>query len=453
MADVDEDVIKIYSANQVLTFEQDIQQPFELEYPFQVAFNPQNVVVDWKTFHPDLKRLFAQPVYAQGTPEWFAERMNGLSASDIGAVLKHQKRYPNDKYDPDERVFLLKTNQIPQDPDTEATLHGKLNEPFAGEYYSKRQSMLTFNIGLIKDAQVPYLFASPDLLTTTPNLVEIKSPWRRRIKPWMDAKMMEYDLPHYYDQCQCQAKVTQLFNDLHFVQYGTKGNPYYEEEDVLTIHPIPYEPHWYPKHESEIANFWDRILRYREAHPDWKDYVWPKPDPVFAKTIARNIDDIIIDRVEERLIRKKRKGFGSVKAPSKTYKFNPCPENPDHAVKDKEKKTAEKNSSSKKYMDPDCCYLQVIDDDGHLIDDEEFLNKSSSQKPYEWVHPALRYESVSINHYKPISISPIKDKKSVLRSSDLIRSKHQKEDRNPVDLSSEGEKKKKKKKKLVCPFK
>jgi hypothetical protein len=138
--------------------------PEDIEHPFIIEDNPLNIDLKWCNLTPRLKSIFAKPYFKPLSPEWFEQRMNGLSASEIGAALGHAKRYPNDNYDPDEKVFLQKTNQIPPEPDNENFIHGREKEPIARQLYSLKKRVITLHCGLIQDEDIPWLFVTPDLI-------------------------------------------------------------------------------------------------------------------------------------------------------------------------------------------------------------------------------------------------------------------------------------------------
>jgi hypothetical protein len=48
-----------------------------------------------------------------------------VTASEVGAVLGCAPRHKDEHLEPREKVFLLKTNQIPPDPDNEFMKHGR----------------------------------------------------------------------------------------------------------------------------------------------------------------------------------------------------------------------------------------------------------------------------------------------------------------------------------------
>lgn len=231
--------------------------------------------------------------------DWFDRRLDGLSATDVAAVLNHQKKYQGDIFEPLETVFLSKTNQIPRnipkEQGKEAMQHGNEKEPFAGEKYSLITGQPIFKVGLLQHKENPIYICTPDILRPNGKFGEIKSPRYRKIYPLKSPEDMMRYMPHYYDQVMYQTSIGMSFVDKSkldkytpwssdFIQYGVAPNPHYLEGNEFTITEIPYDSLWLPKHSSELMNFWDKVLRYREAHPEWKDKKWDNMDPAYIVT-------------------------------------------------------------------------------------------------------------------------------------------------------------------------
>lgn len=228
----------------------------------RIANNPSNLIVKWEDLNEPLKWVLSQPYIEPLSPYWFLKRLEGVTASEYGAICGVQPNFDKLPISPREKVFQLKTNQRPPDQDNENMMHGRKFEPIAGTIYSLRTNQVTFNVGLIQHPNIPFLLVTPDLLRINGTIAEIKCPRRRSIIPHMDYEMMQKILPYYYHQCQMQAFVTGLHDEIDFVQYGVSPNPHYLKQSSLTIHKLPYDHHWWAQNESETRNFWDLVLRY-----------------------------------------------------------------------------------------------------------------------------------------------------------------------------------------------
>lgn len=273
-----------------------------MDHPeFKIAHNPENISLIWENFSPELKSVLSQPYIQPLSKTWFDERKNGLTASEIGDVLGHRQKYGNERYSPSEKVFLLKTNQIPFDSDNIAMSHGRFFEPEAGRIYSNLKKQPTFNIGLIKNKEYPLLLVTPDLIAFDSYVVEIKCPYYRKIKVMFTVDDMKDQLHHYYDQCIMQALVTNMKKDVHFVQYGTAPNKHYLTESSMTITRIPFDEHWWPKHQNEIENFWDRVLRYRETNPKWNEKNWNEKERN-EENLSNIITSTSVDQIIQRVL-------------------------------------------------------------------------------------------------------------------------------------------------------
>jgi hypothetical protein len=210
------------------------------------------------------------------------------------------------------------------------------------------------------------------------------------------------------------------------------------EKDLLSIHDIPYDHFWWKKNESEAANFWDKVCRYREQHPDWKEKIWVTPDPNYVKTIARNIQDDIDDIIEERHIKRKRKksGFDIQKPKSRpVIDITILDEQTPSIKKHKNEKACIQKPKQQQFSSDSFCYLEVVDDSGSIIPDYVLNSEkifAENQDDTNWN-----------NNWKPPT--PIKNKNEIKSTEDYLRPDR----KNQRNSSSESEKKKK----IICPFK
>lgn len=152
----------------------------------------------------------------QRTPQWYAARQDMITASDIAQALGCGKFGT-------QRDFMIKkceaAGQPPVDAEAAAQQNnaswaakscavpalkwGVMYEPAAaGLYAAQNGGVQVHEFGLLRHVDTPFLGASPDGITDTGVMVEIKCPWRRKI---------DGEIPvQYYLQIQGQLAVCGL---------------------------------------------------------------------------------------------------------------------------------------------------------------------------------------------------------------------------------------------------
>ena len=153
----------------------------------------QNVKKDRQT----LAHLISLPAVAQRSEEWYNLRKERLTASDASKALvmnRERDRLVRSKAFPDQAPFI----------DTPPTRWGKVFEPMALRIYRARNAqVVVHDFGLIPHPTLSCFGASPDGITATGIMVEIKCPYSREIKPGY--------IPDYYEiQMQGQMAVCNL---------------------------------------------------------------------------------------------------------------------------------------------------------------------------------------------------------------------------------------------------
>jgi hypothetical protein len=109
---------------------------------------------------------------------------------------------------------------------------------------------------------IPWLAASPDGITSTGRMIEIKCPMRRRIDPG--------HVPHhYYPQVQVQMEVCGLdscyfcqWQPAHFSSTGT---------EIFDIVLVERDREWFARHKDTLHDFWKELMTARAT------YVPPPP--------------------------------------------------------------------------------------------------------------------------------------------------------------------------------
>lgn len=149
-----------------------------------------------------LNKLLENPGIAQRTPEWYAARNDMISASDLAQSLGCAK-FGN------QREFFRKKaglpdEQEPFDGSCPPLKWGTMLEPIAQALYSAvNAGVKVHEFGLLLHPTLDFIGASPDGITETGVMVEIKCPYRRKIVPGQCPTQ-------YYYQIQGQLAVCGL---------------------------------------------------------------------------------------------------------------------------------------------------------------------------------------------------------------------------------------------------
>lgn len=149
-----------------------------------------------------LNKLLENPGIAQRTPEWYAARNDMVSSSDAAQSLGCAK-FGN------QREFFRKKaglpeEQAPFDGSCPPLKWGVMYEPIAQALYSAvNADVRVHEFGLLRHPTLDFIGASPDGITETGVMVEIKCPYRRKIVPGQVPTQ-------YYYQIQGQLAVCGL---------------------------------------------------------------------------------------------------------------------------------------------------------------------------------------------------------------------------------------------------
>lgn len=222
------------------------------------------VPFNWDKVHPQVKYLYdTVPYQDQGSDLWFNTRLSRLTASDVPTILGKCKKYGKDA----DGVFKSKTS--PSDGqrfNNYYTRHGNENEKIALQLFVDKYNKIVIDFGLIPSEKISFLGASPDGVTTTGELVEIKCPVTREIKT--EEEYQPYGCPeHYYDQVQTQLWCADL-KMAFFVEYLKPSMLF--DEPLLSVSRVYRSDDWYNNNIPVLKTFWDLVLEYRKHHPDWQ---------------------------------------------------------------------------------------------------------------------------------------------------------------------------------------
>lgn len=182
-------------------------------------------------------KLWNLEQYEQRTQEWLDARQGCISASDVAIALLQSKascQYYIDsfgtledfdfkinpkkccnKYSKKQDLILKKCNLGKPFTGNTYTLHGQKYEQVVSNIYSQINQVDILEFGLLIHPTHPFLGASPDGITSTGRMIEIKCPPIRKVKP--------YPPIHYFQQMLMQLECTGLeecdYIDAHFVEY------------------------------------------------------------------------------------------------------------------------------------------------------------------------------------------------------------------------------------------
>ena len=126
--------------------------------------------------HPNVKRLLDREYDEQRSEAWLKMRGQMLTASDGAAAIGANK------YQSPLDLILKKCGLGEPFVGNEATAHGTRLEPVAIEMFEEKYGEKVNELGLIPHEKYPWLGGSPDGLTDTNCLIEVKCPFRRQIE-------------------------------------------------------------------------------------------------------------------------------------------------------------------------------------------------------------------------------------------------------------------------------
>jgi putative phage-type endonuclease len=163
-----------------------------------------------------LHALLALPKLEQRTPMWYEKRSGMITASDYAQAIN------KGKFGTQRDFFAKKCGyEVDNFDNTMAPLvWGIKYEPVANDAYSKKNAGLRVHeFGLLEHPDMSFLGASPDGITDTGVMLEIKCPFRRKINGIVPEQ--------YYYQIQGQLDVCDLeecdYLECEFLEYATQS--------------------------------------------------------------------------------------------------------------------------------------------------------------------------------------------------------------------------------------
>jgi putative phage-type endonuclease len=163
-----------------------------------------------------------------------------LTASDIAAALGD-----NPYQSPQELMY--KKCGFRKKESTEYTDYGTKLEPEARDKYCELTGESVFEIGLVPHPKFPWLGGSPDGITDSGKLIEIKCPPKREITS---------SVPKYYlPQVQLLMEILEL-EECDFVQY--------RPGQALQITRVLRDRQWFENALPKLQEFWTHVLERRQ---------------------------------------------------------------------------------------------------------------------------------------------------------------------------------------------
>lgn len=155
-----------------------------------------------KSYRKKLKKLLDTPLIEQRTEEWYNIRKTMITASDFGDALAIDKF--GKKTDP-KKIYEKKCGYEPPPEYNMANVFlkwGVMFEPIATQFYETRNGMKVHEFGLVKNPNHTFLGASPDGISETGIMLEIKCPYKRVITDDSILKQYYYQIQGQLDACE-----------------------------------------------------------------------------------------------------------------------------------------------------------------------------------------------------------------------------------------------------------
>lgn len=230
--------------------------------------------------HPQVKKLMLLPQYEQRSKEWFEQRRNKLTSSDIDSVLG------TNKYSSYDEVLFKKCGISKPFTGNNATRHGQKYEDEAIELFCKRYNKKVFSFGMLPHPTIDFIGGSPDDITSDGIVIEVKCPLTRKI---VLGKIPE----HYKSQIYMNMEICQLDRAV-FIEYKPEcitGNG----KSEFNVVELRRDPKWIEQVYPYLEKFWNDVIYYRtngiENHPKYEYYYKlanPEPKPSMMEHIDSN---------------------------------------------------------------------------------------------------------------------------------------------------------------------
>jgi putative phage-type endonuclease len=205
-----------------------------------------------------VQALLQIPQFEQRSPEWFEQRNNAITASDMPTVLNENP------YKKPLALLVDKCNVGKPFLGNDATRWGTYYEDIAIEKYSAIKNKEVLAFGLLIHPDYPWLGGSPDGITKDGILLEVKCPLKRKI--------IHGSVPHHYlSQVLLNLEICNL-ELAHFIEYCPGNSDESFEINIVEIH---RDREWFLRELPKMKEFWDSIVKYREIgiqkNPEYRE--------------------------------------------------------------------------------------------------------------------------------------------------------------------------------------
>lgn len=204
--------------------------------------------------HPRTLALVGREQYVQRTPEWYSIRRELLTASDAASALDIK---PYASYRGSSRAELMRKKLDNAPVDNMFVAHGQKYEDEARAWAASAMGETVLDVGLVRHDTLAWLAASPDGVTTSGKLMEIKCPLKRDIIPGR--------IPgHYWPQVQVQMECCDIDVTV-FVQYKPASlRP--DGRAFLDVVVVERDREWFRQHRPMLESFWEEYMAARVTH-------------------------------------------------------------------------------------------------------------------------------------------------------------------------------------------
>lgn len=229
--------------------------------------------INFEMLPDSLKEWMKIPQHEQRSDEWFAQRKDRLTASNIDSILG-RNTYANRE----EILFKKNEMSVPFQGNV-ATEHGCVHENNCIEEYCRIYNKKMIEFGLINHPEIEFLAGSPDGIVfdnndknSKPYVIEVKCPYKRVIYPGI--------IPVMYES-QILLNMEIFKYDGIFLEYVPDGH--FGQNKMLNITHLKYDPAWFKETLPILKEFWDEVVHYRNVgintHPNydkWERKIRPK---------------------------------------------------------------------------------------------------------------------------------------------------------------------------------
>lgn len=200
---------------------------------------------------PHVKRLYdidQADKCDQRSDEWHARRRNKITASMVASVCG------DNPYESRLSALKKKVGVEKAFQGNAATRHGTLLEPVAIEIYERMTNEKVLEFGLMNslNSDEDYLAGSPDGITASGRLIEVKCPFRRKPTGVVP--------PHYVHQIQTLMHILHIAvcDFIEFVPGQTV------EEDIFCVITVHRDDDFWARTKPKLRVFWDDVMDIRE---------------------------------------------------------------------------------------------------------------------------------------------------------------------------------------------